>query len=311
MGNASLLRTRTIVGAAVAIAAGAVFATSAQAITIYSYDNLGPANVGSNGDRLIRFDSGSPNTTVVTVGASNVTNRGMSGLDFAGNGVLYSASGFNSDGTAFGGSQLFTVNTATGAATLVGNMNLPAGYAATDLSWNPVTNQMLMIAANGTANPGQLYTVNLGNGAATLVGNITGVQGSLDIGLASNSAGVNYIHDLVTDRMYSLAGTVATPLPSPIGVDTNFSQGMVINHRGNNEWFLGALTSSLISQVMLVNNATGAAATVPNGVWPTHAANGLPEYETGDLAIPIPEPTGGLLFAAGGLAMALKRRRAH
>jgi hypothetical protein len=175
-----------------------MFAGSANAITIYGVDNLGTTNVGSVGDRVLRFDSANPTGTVVTVGSTGIANRGMSGLDFAGNGVLYSASGFNSDGTAFGGSQLFTINPNTGAGALVGNMNLPTGYSATDLSWNPVTNQMQMIAANGTANPAQLYTVNLASGAATLVGNITGLSGSLDIGLATNSAGVNYVHDIVT-----------------------------------------------------------------------------------------------------------------
>jgi len=312
MGNASLLRTRTLLGAAVALAAGAMFAGSANAITIYGVDNLGTTNVGSVGDRVLRFDSANPTGTVVTVGSTGIANRGMSGLDFAGNGVLYSASGFNLDGTAFGGSQLFTINPNTGAGALVGNMNLPTGYSATDLSWNPVTNQMQMIAANGTANPAQLYTVNLASGAATLVGNITGLSGSLDIGLATNSAGVNYVHDIVTDRMYVLAGLAATPMPGTIGVDTNFSQGMAINWSGGNQWFLGAIGSSpsFFSQIRQVDNTTGASTLVAS--WPIHAANGLPEYELGDLAMPsVPEPTGAMLFAAGGLAMAIKRRRAH
>jgi hypothetical protein len=285
-------------------------AGTASAITIYSFDNLGTTNAGTNGDRFIRFDSANPTGTVVTLGSSLITNRGMSGLDFAGNNTLYSCSGFNSDGTAFAGSQLFTVNPANGNAVLVGNMNLPAGYAATDMSWNPVLGQMMMIAAAGTANPMQLYTVNLGNGAATLVGNISGAgtPGSLDVGLASNSAGINFVHDIVSDRMYSLAGTVATAMPSAVGMDCNFSQGMTINWAGGNEWFLGAIGSvpGFFGRVVSINNATGAGTTVPNGTWPL-AGNGLPQYETGDLAIPIPEP--GSLALVGISAAAMVRRR--
>jgi len=306
----SFSSSRRALLAAAAVAAGAIAlsAQNASAVQIYSFDNLGTTNVGSNGDRFIRFDTSNPAGTVVTLGTSQVANRGMSGLDFAGNGNLYSVSGFNSDGTAFGGSQLFSVNKNTGAATLVGNCNLPAGYSATDLSWNPVTQQMLMVAANGTAVPNQLYSMNLATGAATLIGNITGVTGSLDVGLASNSLGVNYLHDIVTDRMYSLAGTVAAPLPSGVGVDCNFSQGMVINWQQANEWYLGALTGSLVTQVMQINNVTGAGTTLPGGVMPTHAANGLPEYEMGDLAIaPIPEPAS--LALAGGLLAGLAMRR--
>jgi hypothetical protein len=310
MENATSMRRITL--AAAAALGGVLCASSAQAITIYAADNLGTTNVGSIGDRIIRFDSANPAGTVVTVGSTGVANRGFSGLDFAGNGNLYGGTGFNSDGSAFAGSQLYQINPNTGAGVLVGSMNLPQGVACTDMSWNPVTQQMLMIGNQGTAT-NNLYTINLGTGAATLVGAISGITGGLDIGLASNSAGVNYVHDIVGDRMYVLAGLVATPLPSPIGVDTNFSQGMVINHQGANEWFLGAIGSSptLFSQVMQINNATGAGTTVPNGAWPLHS-NGLPEYETGDLAIPVvPEPTGAMLFVAGGLAAALKRRRAH
>jgi hypothetical protein len=304
------IASRATFAATAFLSAGALLLTArpAGAITIYAYDNLGTTNAGTNGDRFIRFDSASPNTTVVTLGSSLVTNRGMSGLDFAGNGILYSASGFNSDGTAFTGSQLFSVNPANGNATLIGNMNLPAGYAATDLSWNPVAGQMMMIAAAGTANPPKLYTMNLGTGLANFVGDITGAPGSLDVGLASNSAGVNFMHDIVTDRMYSLAGLVATGMPNVIGPNTNFSQGMAINWSGGNEWFLGAIgsTPAFFSQVMQINNVTGAGTTVPNGVWPL-APNGLPQYETGDLAMNIPEPTS--LALAGCAVVGLLRRR--
>ena len=109
-----------------------------------------------------------------------------------------------------------------------------------------------------------------------------------------------------------MAGLAATPMPGTIGVDTNFSQGMAINWSGGNQWFLGAIGSSpsFFSQIRQVDNTTGASTLVAS--WPIHAANGLPEYELGDLAMPsVPEPTGAMLFAAGGLAMAIKRRRAH
>jgi len=287
-------------------------ASAASAITIYAPDNLGTTNSGSIGDRIIRFDSANPVGTVVVIGSAGAAaqNRGLSGMDFAGNGTLYAVSGFNSDGTAFGGSQLFSISTVNGAATLIGNCGLPAGYAATDLSWNPTTGQMQMIAANGTANPGQLYTVSLATGAAALVGNIN-LAGSLDIGLATSSTGQNYLHDIVTDRMYTLTGLVATPMAATIGFDTNFSQGMTINWSGANEWFLGSLNgATLASQVWSMNLATGGTSALL-GTWPTNVANGLPQYETGDLAIPpvVPEPASiGLLGISLG-AMAARRRR--
>jgi len=298
-------------GLASIVSGAALFtcASMASAITIWAPDNLGTTNVGSVGDRVIRFDSANPNGTVVTVGSTGVANVGMAGMDFAANGNLYAASGF---GSGFAGTRLYSVSTANGAATVIGTgAGILAGDAATDLSWNPVLGQMQMITYNGTVN--NLYTLNLTTGAGTLIGTITGAAGGLDIGLATSSAGVNYLHDIVTDRMYTLAGLVATPMASTLGFDTNFSQGMTINWSGANEWFLGAFNNTTFqSQVYTVNIATGAPTLV--STWPVHAANGLPEYETGDLAI---APTGGItpepaslgLLGLGLGAMVTRRRR--
>jgi hypothetical protein len=295
------LRSRGILAAAIATLA---VAGSAQAITIYAPDNLGTTNVGSVGDRVIRFDSANPLGTVVTLGSTGVVNRGFGGMDFSGSNVLYAVTSFNQDGSAFAGSQLYSVSTVNGAATLVGNTGLTGANALTDMSWNPVLGQMQAITAAGG-----LYTLNLTNGAATLVGNITGITGGLDIGLSTNSAGVNHIHDLVSDRMYTVAGLVATPMASTIGIDTNFSQGMTMNWAGANEWFLGSISNNPVfaSQVRLMNNATGGTTNI-QGTWPNNGVSGLPQYETGDLAIPVPEPTSLALAGLVGLGLAKRRR---
>jgi len=319
MENATRVRRQQRFAAA-ALAAGAILSasTAAQAITIWAMDNLGTTNAGTVGDRVIRFDSTNPTGTVVTVGATGVASTLMSGLDFAPNGNLYSVSQ-----PTTGGGNLYRVSTTNGAATVVGALNLPtgttAGFQMTDMSYNPVTGQMLGLAASLFTTPARvhrLYSIDLTTGNATNLGDVAGLPSTaLDVGIASNSAGVNYLHNIADDRMYVMAGLAAAPMPSPIGIDTNFSQGMVINHQGANEWFLGAIgpaVSPFTSQVMLINNVTGAGTTVPNGVWPTHLANGLPEYETGDLAIPfVPEPASLGFLAAGALGGLMRRRRAN
>lgn len=262
-----------------------MIAPAADAVQIFGIDNLGPNNAGTVGDRLIRFDSANPLGTVVNIGSTGFLNEGMSGLEFSGAGVLYATSGFHTGGASFSGSRLYTINPGTGQAALIAPMGLPPGTSITDLSWNPVSGQMLGLGNSGSIN--SLHNVNLMTGQATLIGNITGIPGApLDIGLASNNAGVNYVHDIATDRMYILAGTVASALPQVIGVNTNFSQGMTINWRGANEWYLAAIgnTPSFFSDIRQINNLTGATQAVL-GTWPNNGAGGIPQYELGDIAI--------------------------
>jgi len=288
--------------------AATIVVAPAVAVEIWAVDNLGATNVpGLVGDRVIKFDSANPLGTVTTVGATNVVGRNMSGLDFAGNGVLYAASGF---GSAFPGSELFTISTVDGSATLVGSLGLPAGTAVTDLSWNPATGKMQALTSAGGGGAQSIYEVPLGGGPAVLVGQITGLPaGALLIGMSTDSAGVNYVHNLADDRMYKLTGLAAAAMSAGIGIDTNFSQGMVMDWRANNEWYLGSISANpaFASQVRLMDNNTGGTSLIL-ATWPNNGTNGLPQYETADLAI-VPEPGSLCLLSLAVLGLAASRRR--
>jgi hypothetical protein len=303
---------RNLKSLAAACAVGLV-ATQASAVIVYAPDNLGNNNVpGSVGDRIIRFDTANPLGTVQLVGFAGpaAAGVGLGAMDFAPNGTLYAMDSFAGAGGVFTGSRLFTINTNTGAATLVGPSGLPSTNAVADMSYNPATNQM-QVVTNAGGGVAQLHTINLATGAATLVGNITGLPATnLEIGLATNAQGVNFVHNLSDDRMYQLNGLVATPMSTTIGVDTNFSQGMTIDWSGNGNWYLGSISSVPVfaSQVRLMNNATGGTTSIL-ATWPNNGGGALPQYETGDLAInPIPEPATLGLMAAVGL-LGLRRRR--
>jgi len=208
------------------------------------------------------------------------------------------------------------VNQVNGAATGVGvSLGLPAGRTVTDLSFNPVTNQLQAVTTQG-ASPSvitSLYNINTVTGAANLIGDVTIAGTSLNVGLATNSAGVNYLHDLASDTMFRLAGLIATPLPQPTGVNSNFSQGMTIDWQAGptGQWFMAPInnTPTFFSDIRTVNEVTGVATViVPGGTWP-NLPSGFPTYEPGDLAIPtVPEPASLGLVAAAGLFAGRRRR---
>jgi hypothetical protein len=95
---------------------------------------------------------------------------------------------FAPDGTLYGASwrtnSLYTLDTSTGAATLVGSLGLPG--ANMDLTWDYQNNTMYGISSSGP-NGSLLYTVNLVTGAGTLVTNIPG--DNCLMGLATDQAG--------------------------------------------------------------------------------------------------------------------------
>jgi hypothetical protein len=96
--------------------------------------------------------------------------------------TLYGADGYNGNL-----STLYTIDTATGAATPIG----PIGYPVTGLAFDPVNGVMYGATSSTTAANG-LITINLDTGAGTLVGNY-GLAGSTWLGdITIDSSGVLY-----------------------------------------------------------------------------------------------------------------------
>lgn len=278
---------KAIVGLALIL----VTAGTAGAVTIWATDNLGTANAGTIGDRIIHFDSANPATPVV-VGATGIASTLMGGLDFA-NGTLYAYGQTGSVG-------LYTINQTTGAATFVGSGGLVSGDSLTDISWDPTTGQMYGIGSLSTPN---LYTINLATGVATNLGTLTGASGTLNVGLATSPGGIRYMHDLVNDGFYRLNGLAATFLGAE-GLSANYSQGATFDIP-NNILYHGAFNATTFrTELWTVNTTTGAGTFVGN-IGGVNGGTGLPEYETGDIAIVVPEPATLLILGA----LALLRRR--
>lgn len=263
--------------AASGLAASGLGVSVASATEIWSADGRG----------LIKFDSASPQA-LTFVGESGI---GLpQGLDFAPNGILY----------AFQSDSLYTLDLQTGAGTLVGSSDLQ-DERVLDMSWDPATNQMLIVTALTSDEPHHLRAVNLASGATSVVGTLNLSIPAMAFGLAVNASGVRYLHDGDLQGMVRL-NSMNGVFMGPEGNEISTLEGMTINWSGDGAWYHGGLNGATgRPEFWSINEATGVGSFIGN--------IGGDEYEfnIGDLAIqPVPEPTAFILVALS--ALALRRR---
>lgn len=187
-----------------------------------------------------------PLTPPNTLTAINPQAKSLFADDLAGDGNLYALeSGANNLVKVFSDGSAQTVGPLTG---------LIAGDGVTGLSWNRANSKMYATSLNATA--ATLYTVNLANGALTVVGTIAGSVSPIWIEI--DNAGLGYIADVTTDKLYSinLTTAVATEI-GPLGFNIRYAQDADFN-TSNNILYMGAFLDGLTSGVYTVNTATGA-----------------------------------------------------
>lgn len=281
---------------ATAVCTLCVVAGAAHAAEIYAVNNL--ANSGGD-NTLIRFDSSNPAgwTTIGSLGHAGI---GFGGLDFSGAGDLYAYASF---GSRLSG--LYRVDTGTGAATLVGD----SGQSLQDLAWNPVTNTMYGVNTT-VPNVATIYSVNLADGSTSAVGNVVGLPAvNLEVGLAVDSAGRFFVHDIASDTIYRTDAGLNVTASIVLSRDTNFSQGMTIDWSRDDAGYHAAIGNSPAFFSRLFGFDTSL--TGWNDLGDFGAADGtFPTVEGGDLAIrPVPAPGALALLGLGSLA-ATRRRRA-
>ena len=251
--------------------------------------------------------------------------------------TLYGARGGSTAGN------LYTINPATGVATVVG----PIGYAVTGMAYNPTTSTMYgSTSSNSPVCSSCLITINLATGAGTLVGamglansaadiawsgttlygwsedgddlvtintttGVATVVGEAGLGTAGDamdfSGGVLYaILQGNGNPLYTVNTTTGLPTPGPVVSGITGTPNSGSNQPGTNVFFVGSNNGNLYT----LDRTTGVSTLI--------GATGIPNFDAIAFTAPPPNtvPTlsewamilfGGLLAMAGVLWV--QRRR--
>ncbi|MET0231243.1 MAG: hypothetical protein ABW186_09965 [Rhodanobacteraceae bacterium] len=201
---------------------------------------------------LETFDVQDPSTVNVVatgIGQAFVGGAFVDG-DFS---KLYAIAGdFGADPGGF-----FTLDTATGATTLIGDATngLAEGYSG--LAYDTVGATMYA-ASSSCGSSSHLWTIDRATGAATPVGFISGAP--CIVAIAINAEGEMYGLDLSTDALYAIDKTTGdAALIGSIGFDANFGQDMAFDLASDTLYLAGFDIGAGIDSLYTVDVQTGAA----------------------------------------------------
>lgn len=159
--------------------------------------------------------------------------------------------------------ELYSINTATGARTLIATTSLPAGTNPLDMAWDYTTSTMYLTAGAGAPTVTSLYKLNLTTGVATLVAPVTGSGFGTGINLLAHPfTGVLYAVDLASDVLYSINKTTgAATSIGAIGVNISFAQGADFDNATGTA-YLCAYEGGGVNTLRTVDLITGVSASV-------------------------------------------------
>jgi hypothetical protein len=117
--------------------------------------------------------------------------------------------------------QFATIDTATGAKTVIGPAPSPQGAGWNGMAYDSTTGTMY--AVTGCPSGSSLYTIDINTGTPTLVGSMS--NEACTVTIAIDSAGQMYGIDIVNDALYAIDKTSGNDsLIGSIGFDANFAQ---------------------------------------------------------------------------------------
>lgn len=293
-----------------ALALGSVIALAATGPAALAAPIIGLAGPST----LVGFDSTAPSAVTSTLGVTGLNGEALRGIDVRpSNGQLYAL------GQSGG---LFTIDTASGAATRVAGPGVPLGGGSPDVgvAFNPVPDAIRVVTATDLN-----LRVNPTTGVTVTDGTLAYAPGDANAGTnpaVTAAAYTNQVPGTVTATMlYGIdAATGSLVLQNPPNNGTlatigslglNFlASGIGFDIDGLSGQALASLTTSTgANGLYSINLGTGAASFLGG-----FGAAGVSDIAFGRIGpVAVPEPASLALFGIGllGMAIARQRRRAR
>lgn len=203
---------------------------------------------------IITFDALVPGaTTQISTHDYALTGGAFIDGDFS---KMYAVDGFSDAHT----NDFVTVDTATGAITLIANAPNSLGEGWTSLDYDSTTGNLY--GSSGVCNSvSHLWTINPATGASTQVGEITGA--TCIVAIAVNPDGLMYGFDIVSDSLYAIDKTSgAAALIGSVGFNANYAQDMTFDQATGVLYLAGFDGGAFTDQIYTVDLTTGAATSV-------------------------------------------------
>lgn len=159
-------------------------------------------------------------------------------------------------GAVYSDNTLITLDTVSGARTVLGN----SGVAFSGLAFDYTTNTLFGVDWNGADTSSNLYRVNTSNGSATFIGTSSS---DLLINLACDTNGNLYSVGINNDLFYSINKStgLATSIGS-IGFDASYAQDMEFDLNTNICYMADYNATASAGDLSFVNIATGLATSI-------------------------------------------------